>query len=969
MASKWMKKLGIGMSAIMTVSQLSGMVAMAAPEDDNNTDDVEFVDVLEDKFEEEYTEEDVEVCEKIEEFYLDENADLLSDENDTFETDGDDSEDIYKITDNDTLWKYIKMDPPSPGILMADVELSDTAIIKDRVLDLNSHTWNITWFLSISAPNSFRVIDSSEAKTGKVSGQIIMMAGPYAADRTSTLTLESGTIETIKIAKGGSVYLEGGRIEKEISLEGGKLSLDENSGIDGDVNISGGELDFIGGEIKGNFIVSDSERDIYINADIESINKCSSVSLSGGYYTANKADIERFVVNGYEVEEVSIQYNGKTYNSHIKPIVEEWLEDYDYRLDDYSKRVYITNSKGTIDSKKIVIPASAEIKGTQYQVVLDPTDLRYKQIEGSLWSADKEIEEIVIEKGVIIANGSNLFRNMYNLKKLDVSGLDTTYACYMDGMFYGCSELESLDVFGFDTSNVYTMSGMFYGCSRLENLDVSGFNMANVHTTDEMFYGCKMLKNIDLSNFNTSNATDIHSMFEECESLTELDLSSFDTQKVTDCSSLFKNCTSLKKVDLSSFQMNYVTKLEDIFTNCSSLEMLKVPLSIPYNSEIILPDIFYDSTGKSYTKLEGSDIVKSYWIGKEGVSVPEKPEVMPQSIGLSRYTLNLEAGQSEELSFWIYPEVSTNQNVIWSSSDNQVANVSEAGKVIAIGAGTAEITVATEANGLSATCEVTVIQMTGEEFRQDEQGIFCYYVDGIFQKDTSGFVDWDGSKFFLVNGKVDSSANGLVNDINHLEDWYYCAVGQVQTQYTGLAQYDGKWFYINKGKLDTTLADYVEYDGGLFFVGAGRIMTEVNGLAKDPDGSDWYYLANGQAQIQYTGLAQYDGEWFYVVKGKLAENYTGPVNYDGSIFDVKNGMVITPTLTITEDGFIVFGSYEQDGNLSNGPEPIEWEILEDDGSRLFLVSRYVLDAQPYNVKDVNVDWENCTLRSWLNCFC
>ena len=44
MASKWMRKLGIGMSAIMTVSQLSGMVAMAAPEDD-------FGDRLEEQFE------------------------------------------------------------------------------------------------------------------------------------------------------------------------------------------------------------------------------------------------------------------------------------------------------------------------------------------------------------------------------------------------------------------------------------------------------------------------------------------------------------------------------------------------------------------------------------------------------------------------------------------------------------------------------------------------------------------------------------------------------------------------------------------------------------------------------------------------------------------------------------------------------------------------------------------------------
>ena len=106
-----------------------------------------------------------------------------------------------------------------------------------------------------------------------------------------------------------------------------------------------------------------------------------------------------------------------------------------------------------------------------------------------------------------------------------------------------------------------------------------------------------------------------------------------------------------------------------------------------------------------------------------------------------------------------------------------------------------------------------------------------------------------------------------------------------------MAYYDGAWFYVENGKLNTTLAAFVEYDGGLFFVGAGRIMKEVNGLAQDPQGSDWYYLAEGQAQTQYTGLALYDGEWFYVINGKLAEDYSGTVEYDGAEFNVVNGMV------------------------------------------------------------------------------
>jgi len=63
---------------------------------------------------------------------------------------------------------------------------------------------------------------------------------------------------------------------------------------------------------------------------------------------------------------------------------------------------------------------------------------------------------------------------------------------------------------------------------------------------------------------------------------------------------------------------------------------------------------------------------------------------------------------------------------------------------------------------------------------------------------------------------------------------------------------------------------------------------------------------------------------------------------------------------------ITFGSYEQDNDPANGAEPIEWLVLETDGSKALLLSHYGLDVQPYNVTYVDVTWETCTLRAWLN---
>jgi len=69
----------------------------------------------------------------------------------------------------------------------------------------------------------------------------------------------------------------------------------------------------------------------------------------------------------------------------------------------------------------------------------------------------------------------------------------------------------------------------------------------------------------------------------------------------------------------------------------------------------------------------------------------------------------------------------------------------------------------------------------------------------------------------------------------------------------------------------------------------------------------------------------------------------------------------------TKDGeYVIFGHYEQDGDESNGPEPIEWEVLDEDDGGLLLISRYILDVIPYNIENADVTWETCSIRQWLN---
>ena len=77
-------------------------------------------------------------------------------------------------------------------------------------------------------------------------------------------------------------------------------------------------------------------------------------------------------------------------------------------------------------------------------------------------------------------------------------------------------------------------------------------------------------------------------------------------------------------------------------------------------------------------------------------------------VSLNKAAITLYAGENELLVATIAPQNATNKTVIWTTSDENVAVVSEEGRVSAKAPGTATITATTEDQGKTATCEVTV---------------------------------------------------------------------------------------------------------------------------------------------------------------------------------------------------------------------------------------------------------------------
>ena len=96
------------------------------------------------------------------------------------------------------------------------------------------------------------------------------------------------------------------------------------------------------------------------------------------------------------------------------------------------------------------------------------------------------------------------------------------------------------------------------------------------------------------------------------------------------------------------------------------------------------------------------------------ITVEPKP-IQVTGIKLNKNTLTLKIGDMEQLIYTFEPANATNQNVIWSSSNEDVAFVDDNGIVIALDAGMALITVTTQDGPHLANCTVTVELSTGND--------------------------------------------------------------------------------------------------------------------------------------------------------------------------------------------------------------------------------------------------------------
>lgn len=155
----------------------------------------------------------------------------------------------------------------------------------------------------------------------------------------------------------------------------------------------------------------------------------------------------------------------------------------------------------------------------------------------------------------------------------------------------------------------------------------------------------------------------------------------------------------------------------------------------------------------------------------------------------------------------------------------------------------------------------------------------------------------------------------------------------------------------------------------------GTTYCYAKGAYKAGNGNCWWWLRSPGLDSNYAATFTYDG--YVNFSGKFVSNDNYAVrpalwividqNNNNESQESSKTQDQTASLSTAKIGsHVIFGSYEQDNDTSNGKEDVEWIVLDRQGDRIFVISKYALDCQPYNTKKQNVTWETCSLRKWLN---
>ena len=213
----------------------------------------------------------------------------------------------------------------------------------------------------------------------------------------------------------------------------------------------------------------------------------------------------------------------------------------------------------------------------------------------------------------------------------------------------------------------------------------------------------------------------------------------------------------------------------------------------------ILQDVSWKSSNEAVATVDSKGTVKAVGQGIASISVTDgintvscvfsvNPFVNLESISFEQPQATIKKGDSVKLNVTITPVEATNQNVVWTISDESVATVDSTGTVTALTAGTATVTATTEDGNKTANCSIIVpVTFNDEALEERVRWLIGKFTGDIYKTDvegitnlpfgSSGITDISGLESFTGLKILDLSFTNVtdlqpIKGLNSLEELY-----------------------------------------------------------------------------------------------------------------------------------------------------------------------------------------------------
>ena len=180
------------------------------------------------------------------------------------------------------------------------------------------------------------------------------------------------------------------------------------------------------------------------------------------------------------------------------------------------------------------------------------------------------------------------------------------------------------------------------------------------------------------------------------------------------CTSAVTGAKATCKVTVGSITLN---KSEAIVKQGKTLTLKATVLPSTDTS------VTWESSDEKYVTVTADGKVKGVKVGRATVTCTSKAtglkatcQVTVGLVSLNKYKMTLKKGKTETLTPTVYPKSLEDKSVTWTSSNTKIATVTADGKVKGVKTGTATITCTSNATGLSRSCEVTVVNLTLDQY-------------------------------------------------------------------------------------------------------------------------------------------------------------------------------------------------------------------------------------------------------------